>query len=403
MCPLRLTAFVLPILLFGLTAAHADRGPILHEVHAPGQHPAWREQTNAPLPRHPARYRAQSIAAGLARPWSIAFLPQKRMLVTERGGAMRIVSSTGEVSAPLGGLPAIRKGELGGLFDVVLDPHFTHSRRIYFTFLEQRGALSGLAIASARLDAAHLALHDVRVIFRARPDMDNDTNLGGRLLFGPDGLLYATIGDRFLGADAQRLDSDLGKVVRITADGAIPAGNPFAHTPGALPEIYASGQRNAAGIAADGKGRIWTLENGPKGGDELNLLRKGANYGWPVITYGRGYDNGRIGTGTAGTGLVQPVYYWDPSIATSGLTVHDGRLAPAWRGNIFLASLKGNHVARLVLRRGRVVAEEQMLGELKARIRDVREGPDGALYVLTDEDKGRLLRVIPMSAAAHRS
>ncbi len=275
---MRLVAFVLPVLLFGLPAAHADRGPILHEVHAPGQHPAWNGQTDAPLPRHPARYRAQTIATGLARPWSIAFLPQNHMLVTERGGAMRIVSSTGAVSAPLGGLPAIRKGELGGLFGVVLDPHFTRARRIYFTFLGQRGALSGMAIAGARLDAAHLSLHDVRVIFRARPDMDSDTNLGGRLLFGTDGLLYATIGDRFLGADAQRLDSDLGKVIRITADGAIPPGNPFARTPGALPEIYAWGQRHAGRLAPDGKGPTWTLENGPKGGDVVNLLRKGANY-----------------------------------------------------------------------------------------------------------------------------
>jgi glucose/arabinose dehydrogenase len=400
---LRLAVLALPVLLMGPSAVRADPGPPLGEVHAPGQHPVRRDQTNAPLPRHPARYRVQPIAAGLSQPWSIAFLPQGRMLVTERAGAMRIVSRTGQVSAPLAGLPAIRKGELGGLFDVVLDPQFARTRRIYFIFLEQRGPLAGLAIAHARLDGAHPALRDVRVIFRAHPDMDADTNLGGRLLFGRDGFLYATIGDRFLGSEAQRLDSDLGKVIRIAADGTIPSDNPFVRTPGALPEIYALGQRNTEGIAADGKGRIWTLENGPKGGDELNLLRKGANYGWPVITYGRGYDDGRIGTGTAAPGLVQPVYYWDPSIATSGLAVYDGRLAPAWRGNIFMASLKGRHVARLVLSGGRVVAEEQILGELKARIRDVREGPDGALYVLTDAAQGQLLRLTPVRPDARRA
>jgi len=285
---------------------------------------------------------------------------------------------------------------------VALSPHFTRDHRIYFVFLEQRGALSGLAIARATLDADRLALNDATVIFRAHPDLDADTNLGGRLMFGADGFLYATIGDRFLGSEAQRLDSDLGKVIRITADGAIPAGNPFVHRSDALPEIYALGQRNAEGIAADAGGRIWTVENGAKGGDELNLLRKGANYGWPVITYGRGYDDKPIGTGTARAGLVQPVYYWDPSIATSGFTFYDGRLARSWRGNLFLASLKGRHVARLVMQHGEVVAQEQILGELQARIRDVREGPDGALYILTDAVKGRLVRVLPTFQSARR-
>jgi len=308
----------------------------------------------------------------------------------------RIVDTGGAVSAPLTGLPAIRKGELGGLFDVALDPRFARTGRIYFTFLEQRGSLSGIAIARATLDADRLALRDVMVIFRARPDMDKDTNQGGRLLFGRDGMLYAAIGDRFEGDQAQRLDSDLGKVIRITADGAIPPDNPFVHRPGALPEIYALGLRNPEGIVRDTAGRIWTTENGPKGGDELNLIRKGANYGWPVVTYGRGYDDKPIGIGTAAPGFVQPVYYWDPSIAPSGFTIYDRAPVPDWRGNILIASLKGQHVARLVMRAGRVVAEEQILGELKARIRDVRQGPDGAFYVLTDEDQGRLVRVMPL-------
>jgi glucose/arabinose dehydrogenase len=393
-------AFILSILLLSAAGAMADRGPVLNEVPAPGQQPVRSDQTNAPSPEGPAQYRLETIATGLVRPWSIAFLPEDRLLVTERGGTMRIIQSNGVVSPPLAGLPAIRKGELGGLFDVVLDPRFAQSGRLYFAFLEQRGPLSGLAIARARLDVDRLSLRDVKVIFRARPDLDADTNLGGRLLIGADGMLYATIGDRFQADQAQRLDSDLGKVIRITTDGAIPLDNPFLSRHGARPEIYALGIRNALGIASDAGGRIWTVENGPKGGDELNLIRKGANYGWPVITYGRGYDDKPIGIGTAKPGMVQPVYYWDPSIATGGFTFYDGRLAHTWRGNLLIASLKGQHVARLIMRGGRVVAEEQILGELKARIRDVREGPDGALYVLTDEDHGRLIRVTPSVVSA---
>lgn len=383
-------------MMMGILSSFAESGPELKEQPAPDQHAAFDGQTGARAPSEPSEYRTDTIATGLARPWSLAFLPYDRYLISERGGHMRIVGADGHISPPLGGLPEIRNGTLGGLLDIALDPNFVTNGQIYFSYLEPRGPASGLAIARAHLDDDETpSLSDVQVIFRAAPDLTADTNLGGRLLFGSDGYLYATIGDRFQSLAAQDLSNDLGKVIRIRADGSIPADNPFGAVPGARPEIYAYGMRNPLGLARDTGGRIWQVEDGPKGGDELNLLQPGANYGWPVITYGRDYDDRAIGSGTARAGMEQPVYYWDPSIAVSGMAVYDGALFPDWNGDIFVSALKGQRVSRLLVRAGRVQEEEQIMGELKARIRDVREGPDGALYFLTDEDNGRLVRLTP--------
>jgi glucose/arabinose dehydrogenase len=392
------TVCVAAALLTGVCrAALADPGPISPERPAPGQHPAFRAQTHAPAPAHPSRYALQVLAAGLEHPWGLAFLPDGRILVSERPGRLRIVAADGTISPPVPGVPAVRAKGTGGLLDIALDPDFARNGLVYLSYLEPRGEEAGLAVARARLDwrDSAPALADTRVIFRADKAKGTE-NVGGRMLFGRDRLLYVTAGDRFdRREDAQSLDSDLGKLIRIAPDGSIPADNPLVGTPGARPEIYALGLRNPEGLAAGPHGALWEVETGAKGGDELNRMAPGINYGWPTITYGRDYSDAPIGIGTAREGLEQPVYYWDPSIAPSNLAVYDGALAAQWKGNIFVAALKGRHVSRLVLKDGRVAAEEEMLGELKARIRDVREGPDGALYVLTDQPDGRLVRVVP--------
>jgi glucose/arabinose dehydrogenase len=377
--------------------AAADPGVTLLDVPAPGQHAAFAGQTHAGAPSDPSEYRMETVATGLNRPWSVAFLPDDKLLVSERPGRLRVVDVNGAISAPVTGLPDIRNGALGGLLDVALDPGFAGNGLVYFSYLEPRGALSGVAVARGRLDwqGATPGLSDVITIFRAEPAMENEANLGSRLMFGRDGMLYVALGDRFARDQAQSLASHLGKIIRITPEGGVPPDNPFVGVKGALPEIYAIGMRNPEGLAMDAAGRLWEVENGPKGGDEVNPVRKGANYGWPVITYGRDYDDKPIGAGTAHAGMEQPVYYWDPSIAPSGAAVYDGALFPDWNGDLFVAALKGQHLSRLVIRGGKVLAEEEMLGELKARIRDVREGPDGALYVLTDEENGRIVKVTP--------
>ncbi len=382
--------------LLPLAPAWGEPGVLLNEQSAPGQSAAFQEQTAAPPPAQAGDYRTETIASGLARPWSIAFLPDDRFLVTERAGHLRLVGADGHLSPPLEGVPEVRNGILGGLLDIVLDPDFAANGLLYVSYLEPRGRASGLAIVRARLqDDPVPALADPQVIFRATPDIAEDTNLGGRMIFGGDGFLYVTVGDRFQRQAAQDLSNHLGKVIRIRSDGGIPGDNPFLMMPQARPEIFAYGMRNPLGLGRDSAGRVWEVEDGPKGGDELNLLRPGANYGWPVITYGRDYDDKPIGSGTARAGMEQPVYYWDPSIAVSGMTFYDGTLFPDWNGDIFVSALKGQRLSRLGLSAGHVVQEEQLLGEIKARIRDVREGPDGALYILTDEDKGRLVRVTP--------
>ncbi|MEQ1440515.1 PQQ-dependent sugar dehydrogenase [Fontimonas sp. SYSU GA230001] len=334
------------------------------------------------------------VARGLENPWGLAFLPDGRLLVTERPGRMRIVSADGALSAPLANVPTVYARGQGGLLDVVLAPDFAASRRIYFCYAEPRADKNGTAVAHARLGEA--ALESVTVIFRQRPDWDSSHHFGCRLAFDRDGLLYVTLGER---ASARELAQDpgthLGKVIRIRADGSVPDDNPFVQRSGARPEVWSYGHRNPQGAAIHPQtGELWIHEHGPRGGDEINIARRGRNYGWPVITHGREYSGLAVGDGlTEAPGMEQPLYWWVPSIAPSGMAFYTAGRFPAWRGSLFVGSLKFGQLVRLELDDERVLREERLLGERKQRIRDVRQGPDGYLYLLTDEADGAILRV----------
>ncbi len=363
---------------------------------ASGQRPAVPGQTRIAQQRLGVAFRTETLATGLDHPWSLAFLPDRSMLITERAGALRRFTPGRGLGPRITGVPAVLAQGQGGLLDVVLAPDFATSRRIYLSYFERRP--TGAAITVARATLGDAALTDVTVIFRAEPAAAPTPNLGGRMTFGPDGKLYVTIGDRFdrLRGQAQQLDSDIGKIVRLNPDGSAPADNPFRNRPGARPEIWSIGHRNPQAIAFDPAGQLWTVEHGARGGDELNRIGPGLNYGWPVISYGEDYAGTPIGEGlTAREGMEQPVYYWDPVIAPSGMAFYTGDLFPAWRGSLFVGGLRAQSLTRLTLTAGRVTGEERLLTDLNARIRDVRQGPDGALYVLTDEDEGRLIRLAP--------
>jgi aldose sugar dehydrogenase len=364
--------------------------------------PLFPEQTRAPF-HATAPFTITTLASTLHAPWSLAFLPDGKILITEKlPGAMRILDKQGVLSAPIAGLSAVSSVPEFGVLDVALDPHFASNRRIFFTFFEWvDNNDSNTYVARGRLDEAEDALTDVHVIFRTTPAIPSHgslsaaTKTGGRIAIGRDGNLLVTIGDRDnAGATpwdvAQKLDNDLGKIIRITPDGKPATGNPFTSTNGALLEIWAYGQRSQEGLAFDpATGRLWETEHGPRGGDELNLIEKGKNYGWPVITHGIDYGGSPVGAGiTAKEGMEQPVYYWDPVIAPSGLAFYTGDLFPQWKNSIFVGGLGGNLLDRLTLSNDKVVAEEPLLTDLHTRIRDVRVGPDGAVYVLTDSGGG---------------
>jgi glucose/arabinose dehydrogenase len=370
---------------------------------AKGQHPAFAGQTRAPALTTNTRFQVVTVAKGLDHPWSLAFLPDGRMLVTERVGRLRIVAKDGQLSPPASGVPATAQQEQAGLFGLALDPAFKTDGLVYLAYEEPRGAAaSGLSIARARLVEAPgaPALHDLQVIFRAQPAPTSNLNMGGRMTFGPHGTLFLGVGDRFIPqgqADAQKLDNDLGKVIRINKDGSIPKDNPFVGRPGARGEIWSIGHRNIEAAAINPwTHRLWTVEHGPKGGDELNIPQAGKNYGWPVITYGIDYSGQPVGKGiTSAPGMEQPVYYWDPVIAPSGMAFYDANLFPAWKGSLFVGGLASTHLARLTLKGDRVVGEEWLLQDLGERIRDVVVGPEGAVYVLTDSSEGRILKLAP--------
>jgi glucose/arabinose dehydrogenase len=360
--------------------------------------PSLAEITKAPAPRQTLSVSVATVAKGLSYPWGLQFLPDGRMLVTERGGRMRIIGKDGRLSAPLAGVPAVAAGGQGGLLDVALAPDFPSTGRIFFSYSEPRGGgKNGTSVARARLvlDGVGGRLENVEVIFRQKPDYASAMHFGSRLAFARDGTLFVTLGERFSARDqAQNPANNFGKVVHIKSDGSIPADNP--KSPGWAPENWSIGHRNPQSAAIHpATGKLWTVEHGARGGDEINVPAAGKNYGWPIITYGRDYSGARIGVGTHKEGLEQPIYYWDPSIAPSGMAFYTGDLTPAWKGNLFVGALAGRHLARLVLDGERVVAEERLLTNLGERIRDVRQGPDGALYVLTDSDEGRVLRVAP--------
>jgi glucose/arabinose dehydrogenase len=339
--------------------------------------------------------RVETVARGLEHPWALEFLPDGRMLVTERPGRLRIVDRSGRISQPLAGVPEVEVGGQGGLLDVALDPRFAENRLVYLSYAELREGGAGTAVARGRLGEGRL--EDVRVIYRQQPKVEGGNHFGSRLVFTRDGKLFVTQGDRFGYRErAQDLSNHLGKIVRVEADGSVPGDNPFVGRAGALPEIWSYGHRNIQAAAIHPEtGQLWTVEHGARGGDELNHPEAGKNYGWPVITYGVDYSGLRIGEGTAKEGLEQPVYFWDPVIAPSGMLFYTGDAFPGWKGSVLIGSLQGALV-RLQLEDGRVVREERYQEDgLGDRIRDVRQGPDGLVYVLTDEGNGRVLRVVP--------
>jgi glucose/arabinose dehydrogenase len=340
--------------------------------------------------------RVETVASGLHNPWGIAILPDGRMLVTEKAGTLRLVSRDGRISAPLAGIPAVASAGQGGLLDVTLDPNFASDSLVYLTFSEPGpNGTAGTAALRGRFDVTGLA--NVQVIYRQDPKVVGGNHFGSRIVFSSDGKMFITQGERFAYRDqAQNLSSLLGKVVRLNPDGSVPKDNPFVGQNGARPEIWSYGHRNVEAAAIDPRtGKLWTVEHGAMGGDELNHPEAGKNYGWPVITYGLDYNGSRIGIGAVKDGMEQPVYYWDPVIAPSGMIFYTGDKFPAWRNNIFVGGLASNALVRLVLENGRVTGEERYLHNLGERIRDVAQGVDGYVYVITDNGNGRILRVMP--------
>lgn len=349
------------------------------------------------VPAVAAALRAETVASGLEHPWAVAFLPEGRFLVTERPGRLRVVEADGRLGPPVAGLPRVDAAGQGGLLDVVLDGDFARNRTLYFCYAEPdpQGRGNATALARAVLSADASRLQDVRVIFRQQPRYASRLHFGCRIVEAPDGTLFLTLGDRYQRmADAQTLDNHHGKVVRVTKDGGAPPDNPLAGRPGALPEIWSWGHRNPQGAAWGPDGRLWIHEHGPQGGDEINRPERGGNHGWPVVTFGEQYGGGPIGEGTAKPGMVPPLHHWTPSIAPSGMAfLTSERYGAGWRGNLFIGALRGQHLVRLELDGPRVVREHRLLTDLRERIRDVRQGPDGWLYVLTDAPDGRLLRL----------
>ena len=338
-----------------------------------------------------------TVASGLQHPWGLAFLPDGRILVTERPGRLRIVAADGQLGGPVEGLPRVDAGGQGGLLDVALDPKFADNALVYWSYAEPAPpgeSGNSTAVARGRLEGNRLT--GVQVIFRQSPKVSSSAHFGSRLVFARDGRLFVTLGDRFSRRDdAQTLNTHHGKVVRIEADGRVPADNPFVGRAGALPEIWSYGHRNLQGAALHPQsGDLWTHEHGPQGGDELNVVDAGRNHGWPVITYGREYGTGfKIGDGTARADVVAPLIHWVPSIAPSGMAFLTSDRYPGWQGNLFIGALRGQMLVRLELDGRRVVREHRLLQQLGERIRDVRQGPDGWLYLLTDSRDGRLIRL----------
>lgn len=370
---------------------------------APNQKPAFAGQTRAPGQKTNVAY-ATTVVAQLANPWGLAFLPDGRMLVTEKGGQLRIVTADGKLSPPAAGLPPVDARGQGGLLDVALDPNFASNRLIYWSFSEpQAGGRNNTAVARGRLaDGPAPRLENVQVIYHQQPSLASNLHFGSRLVFGRDGTLFVTQGERSITEgrmQAQKMDSLLGKIVRINPDGSIPKDNPFVGKAGVRPEIWSFGHRNIQAAALHPQtGDLWEVEHGTRGGDELNVVRKGRDYGWPTIAYGIEYAGGPITGGiTAKAGMEQPVYYWDPVIAPSGMAFYTGDKFPAWRGSLFVGAMTrtGPHLVRLSLNGERVTGEERLLTELGQRIRDVRQGPDGMIYVLTDGPQGKLIRISP--------
>jgi aldose sugar dehydrogenase len=366
---------------------------------ASGQRPSFQGQTRACGIKSSTQFDVVVVAKGLEEPWAVEPLAGGDLLVTEKPGRMRIVSAKGAVGEPLAGIPAVDARGQGGLLDVALSPGFDRDRTIFWSFSEPRDGGNATSVARGVLSADRRRLEQVKVILRALPTYDGDKHYGSRLAFDSDGMLYVTLGERSdkpMRPQAQQLDSHMGKILRIAPDGSVPKDNPFVGKPGALPEIWSLGHRNIQAAAFDPQGRLWEVEHGTNGGDELNLVAKGKNYGWPVQAYGEEYSGDPIpGATTARQGMEQPVYYWDPVIAPAGAQFYTGSAFPEWRNNLFIGSLRDAMLVRLTLENDRVTGEEHLLKDRGQRVRDVRQGADGALYLVTDEAQGELWKIVP--------
>ena len=364
----------------------------------PDQKPAHEGQTRAPGVATQGQLTHSVIASGLEHPWGLALLPDGNWLVTEKPGRLRLVTKEGQVGAPITGVPAVDAKGQGGLLDVTLSPTFAQDRLIYVSFAQPREGGNGTAVARGRLSDDNTRLENVQVIFQVAQTYDGDKHYGSALAFGPDGKLYITVGERSdkpKRPDAQNLATHHGKVIRINADGSVPEDNPFVGRQDALPQNFTYGHRNPQGIAIQpGTGAVWTIEHGTRGGDELNLIKPGNNYGWPIAGYGIEYNGDAIpDMSPTAEGTVQPIYYWDPVIAPGGMTFYQGSMFPEWEGNALIAGLAGQHLVRVVIENDRVVGEERLLSGLNTRIRNVKVGADGAVWVITDEDDGKLIRL----------
>ena len=341
-----------------------------------------------------AQFTVETVADGLERPWSLAFLPNGDMLVTERPGRLRLVQNGKLVDKAIGGLPRIAAIGQGGLLDVILHPDFEQNRRIYISYSARGAGGAGTEVVSGEFDGQKL--NNVKTIIRAQPKSSGGRHFGSRLVFDDKGHLFISLGDRGRPNQAQRTSTHHGSVLRLMDDGTIPADNPFVGKSGSKQEIYSYGHRNVQGMVLHPSTReIWTHEHGPRGGDEVNILKKGANFGWPSITYGINYDGSVITDKKRAPDMEQPVTYWVPSIAPSGMAFYSGDKFPQWKGDLFVGALAGAHLRRLEIKDNKVVDQEQLLGDLGSRVRDVRMGPDGFLYVLTDQTDGEILRLVP--------
>jgi aldose sugar dehydrogenase len=357
-------------------------------------HAAIAAAPSSPQPRPEADpFKLTVVASGLQHPWGLALMDDGRMLVTERPGRMRLVAKDGTLSEPLGGIPEVVARGQGGLLDVTLSPKFTEDQLVYFSFAEPGDGGGGTAVARGKLGAR--SLDNVEVIWRQTPKVNSSNHWGSRIVFRPDGTMYVTLGDRFNQRPlVQDVSTTIGKIVRLNPDGSNPKDNPFVGKPGAKGEIWSVGHRSTqAATLHPQTNQLWTVEHGARGGDELNTPEAGKNYGWPLITYGIDYSGVKIGEGTEKAGMEQPVYYWDPVIAPSGATFYTGSVFPDWKGDLFVGSLQPGGLVRLKIEGGKVTKETRYIGNPRQRVRDVQQGTDGLLYIITDSPQGQILRL----------
>jgi aldose sugar dehydrogenase len=348
-----------------------------------------------------AQFATETVVEGLSRPWGIAFMPDGAMLVTEKTGQLRMVTRDGQKSEPITGLPEITVGEQGGLLDVTLHPNFAQNRLVYLSFTEPGDGGNSTAVASGVLSDDAKSLTDVKTLFSQKPKVDNLMHYGSRVVLDGQGHIFITLGERFedqYRTQAQELDSHIGKIIRINEDGSVPQDNPYVNEQGALPEIYSIGHRNVQAAAMNPETNVlWEIEHGPKGGDEINIVEPAKNYGWPVVSYGVDYDGSPVGEEgkTEGPNLTQPIKQWTPVIAPSGMIFYTGDAFPEWKGDLFVGGLKVRSLVRVELNGNEVEGEERLLTDLGWRIRDVAQSPDGLIYVITDDDNGRIVRIKP--------